>query len=64
MKKLFSTILLIAFCGFNLFAQSNVSKEDYAVYAAIINNIYAENLKDIKSEFEAVIIKVFGGTIT
>lgn len=45
MKTLTFTVLLIVFGGFNLFAQSNVNKEEYAVYAAVMNEIYARNLK-------------------
>jgi hypothetical protein len=32
MKKIICTTRLIAFCSFNFFAQSNVTKEEYAVY--------------------------------
>ena len=53
MKKALSTILFLTFCLSALYAQPNVSKEEYAVYAAILKSIYAENLKDdnLKTSF-------------
>ena len=45
MKKIISTILLTAFCTFNFFAQITTIKEEYAIYAAVLENIYAENFK-------------------
>ena len=44
MKVIF-TVLLIAFSSFNLFAQTTLTKEEYGVYAAVMNEIYARNTK-------------------
>ncbi len=44
MKVIF-TILLITFCSLNLFAQLNVTKEEYAVYASVFDSIYAQGFK-------------------
>ncbi len=44
MKVIF-TIFSIVFCSFNLFAQSNITKEDYAVYAGVFESIYMESFK-------------------
>ena len=43
--KIIFTILLIAFGSFNLFAQSEITEEDYAIYAEVLRNIYTENFK-------------------
>lgn len=43
MKKIIFTVLLIVISSFNVFAQTKVTKEEYAVYANILKMIYREN---------------------
>lgn len=54
MKKIL-TLTLLFFSCFNLFAQSNVTKEEYEVYTGIIENDY-EDFKFDKSEINLVIL--------
>ena len=56
MQKIIFTILLMCVSGISLFAQTGVTKEEYAVYAAILQNIYAENLKEYETESSFVIL--------
>lgn len=56
MKKILLSILVMLICGFNLFAQSTVTKEEYAVYARILRDIHLENLKQIKAKYSFVIL--------
>lgn len=49
MKTLIFAVLSLAFCSFNLFAQISVTKEEYAVYGAVMNEIYARNSKHNKT---------------
>ncbi len=53
MKKAIFTILLLCSCSFNLFSQSNLTKEDYAVYATILDDIYTQQIKSygVKTAF-------------
>ena len=44
MKVIFA-VLLIVFCNFNLFAQSNITKEEYAVYTAVFESISSNEHK-------------------
>lgn len=55
MKKILS-ILVISICSFNLFAQSSLTKEEYAVYARVLRDIRLEDLKQSKTEFSFVIL--------
>lgn len=43
--KIIFAVFLIAFCNFNLIAQSSITKEEYSVYTAVMNEIYARNIK-------------------
>lgn len=56
MKKLFFTVLLISILGFNVFAQSNVSREEYLIYATVLENIYRDAWKENKTKTSFVIL--------
>ena len=56
MKKAIFTVLLISFLGFNAFAQSNLSREEYAIYASILESIYQDNWKQYKTKTSFVIL--------
>ena len=45
MKKTIFAILLICICSSNLFAQSNLTSEDYAVYNEVLESMYKDFLK-------------------
>ncbi len=45
MKILTFAVLLMMFCSLNLFAQTVVNNEEYAVYAAVMDEIYTRNSK-------------------
>ena len=48
--------MLIFVCSFSLFAQSSVTKEEYAVYARVLRYIRLENLEQSKTAFSFVIL--------
>jgi hypothetical protein len=57
MRKIFFSLLLIFICGFNLFAQSSVIKEEeYAVYARVLRHIRSEDLEQTKAKYSFVIL--------
>ena len=56
MNKIIFTILLMAFCSYNLFAQKSVTKEEYAIYTVILKKIYQTQLKENKQKISFVII--------
>lgn len=53
MKRIIFTVLLLFIYSVNLFAQTNLSKEEYAVYDAVLESRYKEFLKQsrVKSSF-------------
>lgn len=56
MKKIIFTILLIAFCSFNLFAQSIVTKEEYEIYATVFEKHF-ENSRSVGFVFSIAILQ-------
>ena len=56
MKINFFAALLICVCSLNIFAQSKITKEEYAVYASVLKIIYADNLEENKTKLSFVII--------
>jgi hypothetical protein len=54
--KIIFAVFLIAFCSFNLVAQSNVTKEDYVVYAGVFESIYAEGFKRAEYKTSFVVL--------
>ena len=56
MQKIASLILLILFCCFNLSAQTKLTQEEYAVYAAVLKVIYKENRETYSNKSEFVIV--------
>lgn len=56
MKKILLSILAILICGFNLFAQSSLTKEEYAVYARVLRDIRREDLKQSKAKYSFVVL--------
>ncbi|MGI8468178.1 MAG: hypothetical protein ACR2N3_06980 [Pyrinomonadaceae bacterium] len=59
MRKINFTILLIAVSSFNLFAQSKVTKEKYAVYDAVLNQVGKEQLKSRKENSDKITVVEF-----
>jgi hypothetical protein len=53
MKKIIFTVLLLFIYSVNLFAQTNLTKEEYAVYDTVLESRYLETLKQfsVKSSF-------------
>lgn len=56
MQKIAFLILLILFCCFNLSAQTKLTQEEYAVYAAVLKVIYKENRETYSNKSEFVFI--------
>lgn len=56
MKKPIFTVLLICIYSFSLFAQSKITKEEYAVYDAVLKNRYMEILKQFSVKPSFVIL--------
>lgn len=57
MKKIFFSISIIFFCSVNFLSQSNVTKEEYAVYARILRDIRLGDLKNNKAKYSFVILE-------
>lgn len=56
MRRILFLALIILVCGFNLFAQASITKEEYAVYAAILRDIRFADAEQSKNEFSFVIL--------
>jgi hypothetical protein len=55
-EKIVVAVLFICLSNLNLFAQSKLLKEDYSIYETILNNIYAQTLKQSGNEIAFVIL--------
>lgn len=56
MQKIAFLIFFILFCGSNLLAQTNLTPEEYAVYASVLKVIYKENRETYSNKSEFVFI--------
>ena len=56
MKRSFFIIFLIVGCCFSIFAQSKITKDEYAVYAAVMKDIYTERLRESKEQTSFVFL--------
>ena len=56
MQKIAFLIFSILFCGFNLSAQTKLTREEYAVYASVLKVIYKHNRETYSNKSEFVIV--------
>lgn len=54
--KIIFAVFMIVFCNSSLFAQANLTKEEYAIYAGVFDNISAESFKRFKNKTFFVIL--------
>ena len=56
MNRLIFAFLLFCFCNLAIFAQINITKEEYGVYAGVLREINRENLDERKIKYSFVIL--------